>query len=79
MQIEGKEGRNLSTLLLAYRLIVVLDAGLEHALVHTAQGAAPVIGKILKSGSGSDSVLGISFLRIIGVSAGIAKIFLHDW
>lgn len=59
-------------------LVVVLDAGLEHALVHTAQRAAPVIGKVLEFGSGSNAVLGIAFLRIISIPAGVAKIFLHD-
>ena len=59
-------------------LVVIVDAGLEHALVHAAQRAAPVIGKILKFGSGSNAMLGITFLRIIGIAARITKIFLHD-
>ena len=59
-------------------LVIILDAGLEHALVYTAQRAAPVIGKVLEFGSGSNAVLGIAFLRIISIPAGVAKIFLHD-
>lgn len=60
------------------RSVIILDAGLEHALVYTAQRAAPVIGKVLEFGSGSNAVLGIAFLRIISIPAGVAKIFLHD-
>ena len=59
-------------------LVIILDAGLEHALVYTADRAAPVIGKVLELGSGSNAVLGIAFLRIISIPAGVAKIFLHD-
>lgn len=59
-------------------LIVVVDAGLEHVLGHAADRAAPVSGKILKSGAGLDAVLGIAFLGIISISTGITKIFLHD-
>ena len=66
----------------AYRLlpnlVVIVDAGLEHILAHAAQRAYPVVGKICECGSGSDSMLGIPFLRIIGVSTGITKIFLHN-
>lgn len=58
-------------------LVVVIDARLEHALVHAANRAAPVIGQILESGSGSDAMLGIAFFRIISVSTGIAEIFFH--
>ena len=60
------------------RLVIILDAGLEHALAHTADRAAPVIRKILKFGSGSNAMLGITFLRIVSIPAGVAKIFLHD-
>ncbi len=59
-------------------LVVVLDAGLEHALVHTAQRAAPVIGKRLERSAGSDAVLRVTFLRIISITTGITKIFLHN-
>lgn len=59
------------------RSIIVVDAGLEHALVHAADGAAPVIGKILECGAGSDAVIGIALLRIIGIAAGIAEIFFQ--
>ena len=59
-------------------LVIILDAGLEHALVYAADRAAPVIGKILELGSGSNAVLGITFLRVISIPAGVAKIFLHD-
>ena len=58
-------------------LVVVVDAGLEHALGHATERAAPVIGQILESGSGSDAMLGIAFFRIISVATGIAEIFLH--
>lgn len=61
----------------AGELVVIIDAGLEHALAHAAERAAPVIGKILKCRSGSDAVLGITFLRIIGITTGITKKFLH--
>ena len=64
-------------LFVAFVLVVIIDAGLEHALVHAAERAAPVIGKILKFGSGSNAVIGITFLRIIGITTGITKIFLH--
>ena len=59
-------------------LVVIVDAGLEHALAHAAERAAPVIGKILELSAGSDSVIGISLLRIISIAAGITKILLHD-
>lgn len=59
-------------------LVVVINAGLEHILAYAAFRAYPVSRKICKCGSGSDAVLGISFFRIIGVSTGITKIFLHD-
>ena len=44
------------------RSVIILDAGLEHALVYTAQRAAPVIGKVLEFGSGSNAVLGIALI-----------------
>ena len=59
-------------------LIVIVDAGLEHALAHAAKRAAPVIGNILKCCARCDSVIGITFLRIVSISAGITKIFLHN-
>lgn len=58
--------------------VIIIDAGLEHALVHAAYRAAPVIGKILEFGSGSNAVLRITFGGVICVSTGIAKIFLHN-
>ena len=59
-------------------LVVIVDAGLEHALVHAAQRAAPVIGKRLERSAGSDAVLRVTFLRIISITTGITKIFLHN-
>jgi hypothetical protein len=60
------------------QLVIIVDAGLEHALIHAAKRAAPVIRQILKSSTGSDAMLRITFFRIIGIAAGIAKIFLHS-
>ena len=59
-------------------LIVIINAGLEHALIYAADRAAPVIGKIFKSGAGSNAVLRIALFRIISISTGIAKIFFHN-
>ena len=59
-------------------LIVIINAGLEHALIYTANRAAPVIRQILKSCAGSDTMLRITLLRIISITTGIAKIFFHS-
>ena len=58
-------------------LVVVINAGLEHIFGYAAQRAAPVRRKILKSSAGLDAVLRIAFFGVIGVTAGIAKIFFH--
>lgn len=59
-------------------LVVIVNAGLEHSLVHAAHGAAPVIGKILECSSGSDAMLRVALCGIIGIATGIAKIFFHS-
>ena len=59
-------------------LVVVFDAGLEHALVYTAQRAAPIIGKGLKRSTRSNAMLRVTFFGVISISTGIAKIFLHS-
>lgn len=62
---------------LMWYLVVILNNGLEHILGHAADRAAPVSRKIFKCCAGLDSVLRITFLRIIGIAARIAKIFFH--
>lgn len=64
--------------IITYYLVVVIDARLEHALVNTAYGANPIIRNVLKSGSGCDAMLRITYCGIIRVATGIAKIFLHS-
>lgn len=60
-------------------LIVVIDAGLEHALVDAADGAYPVIREVFKRRSGFDAVFGIAFFGIVCVATRITEIFFHSW
>ena len=54
--------------------IVLLDL-FEHALADTADRAAPVIRQCFERCSGSDTAVGITFFRIIDISAGTALVF----
>jgi hypothetical protein len=49
----------------------------EVALVETADGTNPVLGKIIKSGAGRNIGAGITFCRIIHITAN-ALILVHS-
>ena len=49
----------------------------ELILAYSAERAFEVLGKILKLGAGSDSVIGIACFFVINVSAYVAYILLH--
>ncbi len=61
-----------------YNLVVIVNARLEHIFGHAADRAAPVSRKILKCRAGSNAMLRVTFRRVISISTGIAKIFLHN-
>jgi hypothetical protein len=42
-----------------------------------AHGAHPICGKVFKSGSGGDAVVGISCLRVVLVPANVAYVLFH--
>jgi len=50
----------------------------ELVFADSAEGADPILGKILKSCSGGDSVVWIADCGIILVPANIACVLLHD-
>lgn len=51
---------------------------LKHRFVNTAYRAYPVVRQIGKSRTGSYAMFRIAFLGIVSVTAGIAKIFVHN-
>lgn len=55
----------------------ILSNRLKYVFSKTADGTNPILRKIFKCGSGSDSVIRISNLRIIFIAAGYAYIFFH--
>lgn len=75
----GKDRQMMPVLLADTRvLIIILNAGLKHTLIHTTQGTAPVIRNVLKGSARHDAMFRISFFRIIGIATRITKILLHD-
>ena len=60
-----------------FTLPVRLLFGSKIIFADTAIGAAPVIGKLLKSGSGLKSVGGIALGRIIDITADVANVLFH--
>jgi hypothetical protein len=49
--------------------------GDEVLFAYAANGAAPIVGKILKRGAGSDTAVGIALCGVINVAARLAHIF----
>jgi orotate phosphoribosyltransferase len=50
----------------------------EHILAHAAQGAHPILRKLVKGSTRIDSIVGIAYRGIINIAAYIAYILIHN-
>lgn len=50
----------------------------KHVFADTAEGAYPIVGNILKCGSGSDASVGITYFGVIDPLAYSADVFVHN-
>ena len=74
-QSKLKKGVNMFTGQLRFRLLFNLC---KAGFVYSAQGAHPVVGNVFKGCSGIDAAVGISYFRVIFVTAYGTCIFCHD-
>lgn len=56
---------------------MVSPLGFKLTLIGTADRARPVIRNVLKRGAWSHTILGVSGLGVINVSANLTDIFFH--
>ena len=50
----------------------------EIVLADATDGAAPVVGQLLKGGAGDNAVVGIALCRIVNMTANFANVLFHD-
>jgi hypothetical protein len=71
----GHLTRSLSKGVIGCSVTLLVLVGDEVLFAYAANGAAPIVGKILKRGAGSDTAVGIALCGVINVAARLAHIF----
>lgn len=50
----------------------------ELVLANAANGACPIIGEVIESGTGSDAVVGVADFGVVNITAHFTYVFVHD-
>ena len=69
-------GKTRTLALIFYAILLSLG---EHILANTAKRALEIVGKVLKLGAGSDTVVGIAESLVVLPAASITYVFFHKF